>query len=539
VTRTHTSENARENACSAMALVQSSYLYFPSGGHDGPQTRAVCRKFSLPVRGANLLKSHAVCGAQNVRKFSSERRKCGNSGTSKSRERARHIIACANGTNPAETESKTGHGQEFLRARFGVFISILLGYSCYYLTRNSLTFTAPAMVATPSLGLDITSIGVITSIFPLCYGCSKFVSGVVGDMLSPTIMLGGGLIATGIVNILFGLSASLPLFCALWAMNGILQGFGAPSCAKILTSWFAAKERGTYWGMWNIAHNLGGFAAPILAGTAARTFGWSWGLWAPGAIAVLVGTVIVTTLRDAPEDRGFPPVELETMSVAKQTNDIQDAKPRLVENLLHNVLSNPFIWGLAFTYFCVYVVRQGITSWSIFYLIKEKGVIDAGAAAVRVSGLELGGLVGSLIAGKLSDWYIARGTGGAVGKRIQIVIGYLFGVAMMLLAFKAVPTGLASLQAIIVFLIGFFLYGPQMLIGLCGAEIVGRRSVGASEGFLGWVAYLGAANAGIPLSLLVQQYGWDAFFAALLLACTTGVMLLLPLTGAKSYLQRK
>ena len=89
-------------------------------------------------------------------------------------------------------------------------------------------------------------------------------------------------------------------------MNGILQGFGAPS-AKILTSWFAAKEGGTYWGMWNIAHNLGGFAAPILAGTAARTFGWSWGLWAPGTIAVLVGTVIVTTLRDAPEDRGFPP----------------------------------------------------------------------------------------------------------------------------------------------------------------------------------------------------------------------------------------
>jgi len=82
--------------------------------------------------------------------------------------------------------------------------SILLGYSCYYLTRNSLTFTAPAMVATPSLGLDITSIGVITSIFPLCYGCSKFVSGVVGDMLSPAIMLGGGLVATGLVwNVLF------------------------------------------------------------------------------------------------------------------------------------------------------------------------------------------------------------------------------------------------------------------------------------------------------------------------------------------------
>ena len=54
------------------------------------------------------------------------------------------------------------------------------------------------MVATSSLGLDITSIGVITSIFPLCYGCSKFISGVVGDALSPSIMLGGGLVATGV-----------------------------------------------------------------------------------------------------------------------------------------------------------------------------------------------------------------------------------------------------------------------------------------------------------------------------------------------------
>jgi len=60
----------------------------------------------------------------------------------------------------------------------------------------------------------------------------------------------------------------------------------------------------------------------------------------------------------------------------------QKSSNALIRNLFRNVLSNPFIWGLAFTYFCVYVVRQGITSWSIFYLIKEKGVLDAGSAAV-------------------------------------------------------------------------------------------------------------------------------------------------------------
>ena len=172
-------------------------------------------------------------------------------------------------------------------------------------------------------------------------------------------MLGGGLIATGVVNIAFGASSTLPLFCILWALNGILQGFGAPSCAKILTSWFAAKERGTYWGMWNIAHNLGGFAAPILAGTAARTFGWNWGLWAPGLIALVFGTIIVLTLKDSPEARGFEAVEdVKVIATPKPTQEEEansGEKLSLLQNLFQNVLSNPFIWGLAFTYFCVYV----------------------------------------------------------------------------------------------------------------------------------------------------------------------------------------
>lgn len=51
-----------------------------------------------------------------------------------------------------------------------------------------------------------------------------------------------------------------------------------------------------------------------------------------------------------------------------------------------------------------------------------KGVADAGAASMRVSGLELGGLVGSMLAGKLSDILItsSKGKGGNVGKRIQV-----------------------------------------------------------------------------------------------------------------------
>lgn len=78
-----------------------------------------------------------------------------------------------------------------------------------------------------------------------------------------------------------------------------------------------------------------------------------------------------------------------------------------------------------------------------------------------------------------------------------------------------------------------------MLIGLCGAELVGPKSVGASEGFLGWIAYLGAANAGIPLSIIVKNYGWSAYFTTLLAACGMALLLLSPMVNLKSAVQRE
>ncbi len=118
----------------------------------------------------------------------------------------------------------------------------------------------------PTLGLDLRAIGTMTSIFPMAYGVSKFVSGVLGAQFSARYLLGFGLMATAAVNLAFGASSALPAFCVLWGLNGALQGVGAPTCATILTRWFASKERGTFWGMWNIAHNLGGFLAPIIVG---------------------------------------------------------------------------------------------------------------------------------------------------------------------------------------------------------------------------------------------------------------------------------
>lgn len=56
-------------------------------------------------------------------------------------------------------------------------------------------------------------------------------------------------------------------------------------------------------------------------------------------------------------------------------------------------------------------------------ITQVKGVADAGSAAVRVSGMELGGLFGSLLAGRLSDFLVRKfPNDGAVGKRVQVCL---------------------------------------------------------------------------------------------------------------------
>lgn len=60
-------------------------------------------------------------------------------------------------------------------------------------------------------------------------------------------------------------------------------------------------------------------------------------------------------------------------------------------------------------------------SEAAWHAAQAKGVADAGSAAFRVSGLELGGLFGSLLAGRISDALIARDPkGGNCGKRVQV-----------------------------------------------------------------------------------------------------------------------
>ncbi|KAG1666222.1 hypothetical protein FOA52_011522 [Chlamydomonas sp. UWO 241] len=448
------------------------------------------------------------------------------------------------------------YGPGFTNRRLLVFLGIVAGYMGLYFTRGSLTYTAPVMLTDPALSMTLTDIGVMTSAFPLAYGVSKFVGGVLGARFSARIMLGGGLLLTAFVNLALGMCTSVPQFAGLWFLNGSLQGIGAPASAMLLTSWFASTERGTWWGLWNIGANVGGFVTPLLVGSVASAWGWQWGMWVPGCIGLSLALFSLAVVRDSPEEAGFSP------DCAKSFDEAHAPSPRVaaaaaaaaaqppqekgggIREAFAHTIANRGVWLLAFTYFFIYIVRQGATSWLMMFLMQQKGTADAATAAYSVSGLELGGLVGGTLAGIISDSRIkaaiaagASDEGGHVGKRVQTVMMYVVGTMAVLLVLRVVPSSSLPLQWLCIAALGFTIYGPQMLIGLCGAELVQKSAVSASQGVLGLVAYMGASCSGIPLSYIIQHYGWNGYFAAMAAACVCALALLYPLANARSFAQ--
>jgi MFS transporter, OPA family, sugar phosphate sensor protein UhpC len=406
--------------------------------------------------------------------------------------------------------------------RMRIFLGMYIGYIFYYITRKSFTFAMPAMIN--DLGFDKSDLGIIGSIFAITYGVSKFLSGVLADRTNPRFFMGIGLILTGVLNVLFGFSSYIVYFAIFWGLNGWFQAWGAPPCARLLTYWYSKTERGKWWGIWNSSHGIGGALAATLVAFCAHQWGWRYAMYIPGVICIGAGFYIMNRLRDTPRSLGLPTVEKFKNEVVAGDKKEEDETPLSVKEILFKyILNNRYLWLLALAYYFVYIIRQGVNDWSILYLMEAKGYSHLQASS-SIWGFEMGGICGSLVAGWTSDkWF--------EGRRGPVNIIFCAAVIASLAAFWVAPAGLATL--ISMFAIGFFVFGPQMLIGMSAVELSNKKAAGTATGFAGFGAYLGAATAGYPLGKTAQVFGWYGFFLAVGLCGIVSILLLLPLWSTK------
>ena len=410
--------------------------------------------------------------------------------------------------------------------RLRTFYGMYTGYAFYYFTRKSFTFAAPALA--DDLGFDKIKLGILGSILSISYGVSKFISGIVGDRSNPRYFMAIGLILTGLFNLFFGMSSTLMFFAIFWGLNGWFQGWGWPPCAKLLTHWYSHSERGRWWSLWNTSHNLGGTLIPILVAFCAEHFGWRYAMYVPGIFSIIIGFFLINRLRDTPQSLGLPPIEKYKNDYVDKGKKIKEKTKFSTKELLFDyVLRNHFIWILAISYFFIYTIRTAANDWSVLFLVDAKGysLLKAGFC---VCWFDVGGFFGSLAAGWFSDEIFD-------GKRNPVNILFTVAVIVTIVAmWQLIPYSHPMVDCLMMFLVGFFIFGPQMLIGIAAAELSHKKAAGTATGFTGCFAYLGAATAGGPLGALIKTWGWEVFFVVLTASGIVGLLLMLPLWSVKT-----
>jgi OPA family sugar phosphate sensor protein UhpC-like MFS transporter len=405
-----------------------------------------------------------------------------------------------------------------IRTLYGMFT----GYVVFYFTRKSFTFVMPSMIS--DMHMSMVQVGLISSLFYIIYGISKFVNGMISDRSSPRYFMAIGLFATGVVNIFFGFSSSLWMLTVFWMINAFFQGWGWPPCARLLTHWYSIKERGRWWAVWNTSHNVGGALIPLIVAGALAYFGsWRMGMIIPGVIAIVVSFFVFNRLRDIPQKQGLPRIETFRQDYPPGHTQGEQQETPMWTILSRYIFKNHYIWLLVASYILIYIIRTALNDWGAVYL-HQKGASLVESNAV-MSCFEIGGFFGSLFAGWCSDLLFQ-------GRRGPVNVLYALGIVFSIVAFWKIPGASVWLHSAAVFMIGFLVFGPQMLIGMAAAELSHRDAAGTSTGFLGLFGYLGAALSGAPIGYIIQRFTWQGFFVTTMVCSLLSILFLLPLWNA-------
>ncbi|MCL4110787.1 UNVERIFIED_CONTAM: hypothetical protein GTU68_010164 [Idotea baltica] len=408
-----------------------------------------------------------------------------------------------------------------------------------YLIRKNFNVAQNDMIST--YGLSMTDLGLIGLGFSITYGIGKTVVSYYADGKNTKQFLPFMLVLSGIAMLGFsfsmgGGSASLFMMVAFYALSGFFQSTGGPSSYSTITKWTPRNKRGSYLGLWNMSHNVGGAGAAGVALFGANYLfdGNVIGMFVfPSIIAIVVGFIGMRFGNDSPEAYGLGTVEeLFDEEISEEDTAAELAQESHGQGLSYReilktyVFSNKYIWLLAFSYVLVYIVRTAVNDWGNLYLTEEHhySLINANAA---LSLFEIGGFVGSLVAGWGSDRLFG-------GNRGPMNILFAIGIFLSVSALWLMPLTNFVFQAAGLFCVGFFVFGPQMLIGMAAAECSHKDSAGAATGFVGLFAYMGAALSGYPLALVLETYGWSGFFITISTCAAVIGLLLLPFLQAQS-----
>jgi sugar phosphate permease len=419
--------------------------------------------------------------------------------------------------------------------RFRVFFAAWSMYATFYLCRANVSVAVPELEKLLGGGTStersILLVGAILTGTKIAYGFGQLLNGWLCDRFGPRRVATVGMIVSSAANLAFGLAGSFPAFMGIWIANGIAQATGAPSRIKVLANWFPPRERGRMMGLLGTDYVVGNALSWVLSGWLLTTWGWRAVFLVPAGILLASAVHWWVRVRNAPEDIGLPTLE----ALARGEESAQPAAEGDAwaggAFVVRQALLNPRVWIVGFAYFGVDLFRYGFLDWSFAYLVDQGAPV--GKAVLKIVMLPAVGAVGIILSGWLTDRL--------GGRRAPVISVMLLVSAVLAWAFRwsgdagvGVGWSLCLLGGI-----GFFLYGPHLLMGATIAMDLGSRKASATaSGVIDWLGYMGAAVAGVGTAWARNHWGWDGAFALWIGSAAVAAVLMLVLWGYRGDTRR-
>lgn len=274
---------------------------------------------------------------------------------------------------------------------------------------------------------------------------------------------------------------------------------------------------------WNVAHNVGGGIIGPLAALGVMMFGaWQLGVFVfPAIIAIFIAMIAFLLIRDTPQSIGLPSIEVYHNDYPKNYSEDSEKELSTKDIFFKYVLNNKVLWYVAFANAFVYMVRYGVLDWAPTYLKESKGysISEVGWAYFAY---EWAAIPGTIVCGYISDKIFK-------GRRTETTIIFMALVFVATLVYWKNPPGNMLIDNLSLIAIGFFIYGPVMLIGVHALDLVPKKAAGTAAGLTGLFGYLIGTSllANIGMGYMVEHFGWDGGFYLLLASSLIAMLLIL------------
>ncbi len=363
---------------------------------------------------------------------------------------------------------------------FGV-LSVLYFMACMH--RISPTVIARDLMA--EFNTDATALGFMSSAYFYLYAAVQPPVGYLSDTWGPRAVTTLFATIACLGAMLFGLAPNLTVATVGRALIGVGVGGVFVPALKIFSRWHQAKQFAAMTGVFLAIGNAGNLAASLPLTYLVVWVGWRGSFLAMGIVSLAMALACWLLLRNAPEEKGWPPIVVDPLPAAdgKETID-QSASRRL-----RIVFGQPSFWLVTGSYFFFggpTLAFQGL--WAVPYLIDIHGYsrVHAGGTLMLIP---IGFIIGAPLFGLLSDRL-------PFGRKAILTTSLLIG---MLCWTVFLPTG-GKPPA--------FLIGPLfVIIGICGGGSLSLYMTMTKELFPAWLTgtAMGLMNPAAFLSTALFQ----------------------------------